>query len=37
MGKDPIGGEHQIEELTSKGFILNDLYGDGDITGTKTK
>lgn len=36
MGKDPIGGEHQIEELTSKGFILNDLYGDGDITGTKT-
>lgn len=37
MGKDPIGGEHQIEELTSKGFVLTDLYGDGDITGTKTK
>lgn len=37
MGKDPIGGEHQIEELTSKGFVLSDLYGDGGITGTKTK
>lgn len=37
MGKDPIGDEHQIEELTSKGFILTDLYGDGEITGTKTK
>ena len=37
MGKDPIGGEHQIEELTSNGFVLSDLYGDGEITGTKTK
>ena len=37
MGKDAIGGEHQIEELTSKGFVLTDLYGDGDIIGTKTK
>lgn len=37
MGKDPIGGEHQIEELTSKGFVLSDLYGNGEITGTKTK
>ena len=37
MGKDPIGGEHQIEESTSKGFVLSDLYGDGEITGTKTK
>lgn len=37
MGKDAIGGEHQIVELTSKGFVLTDLYGDGDIIGTKTK
>ena len=37
MGKDAIGGEHQIEELTSKGFVLTDLYGDGDIIGPKTK
>ena len=40
MGKDAIGGEHQIEKLTSKGFVLTDLFGDignGDIIGTKTK
>lgn len=36
-GKDPIGGEHQIKELTSKGFVLlTDFYVDGDeISGTK--
>lgn len=37
MGKDPIGGEHQLEELNSKSFTLTDLYGEGEITGTKTK
>lgn len=37
MGKDPIGDEHQIEELTSNSFVLTDLYGDGEITGTKMK
>ena len=37
MGKDPIGDEHQIEELTSNSFVLTDLYGDGEIIGTKMK
>lgn len=35
-GKDPIGGEHQISELTSKSFVLlNNWYDDGVITGTR--
>lgn len=37
MGKDPIGGEHQIEELTSEGFVLTTFYDEEYIIGTKTK
>ena len=36
--KDPIVEEYQIVELTSKGFVLTNLYGDMEnISGTKTK
>lgn len=31
MGKDPIGGEQHIEELTSKGFVLTDVHNGGEI------
>lgn len=32
-GKDPIGGEHQIEKLTSKEFILSELFDGLKIRG----
>lgn len=36
-GKDAICGEHQIEELTSEGFVLTTFYEEEYIIGTKTK
>lgn len=36
-GKDPIGGEHQIEKLTSKEFILSELFDGLKIRGEKMK
>ena len=36
-GKDGLGGEHQIVELTSKRFLLNTLENDFQTIGTKTE
>ena len=35
--KDPIGGERQIKELTTEGFVLTNFYDEKYIIGTKTK
>ena len=35
--KNPIGGEYQIEKLTSEGFALTTFYDEEYIIGTKTK
>lgn len=34
-GKDPISGEHQIEKLNSKEFVLSELFDGLKIKGTK--